>query len=115
MTKVSWLMPFAFVLAVCLTLGGQDRVKTSASWSGVIINSGCTADEAFVEADKCTENVAGTKLVFYDDTTRKIFNLEPQTQAAGHLGDAVTVYGTLDGNAIHVSSLQLLTSIEIGR
>jgi hypothetical protein len=26
------------------------------SWSGVIFNSGCTPDEAFAEAAKCTEN-----------------------------------------------------------
>ena len=81
------------------------------TWSGVIINSGCTADEAFAEADKCTDNVPGAKLVLYDDTTRQIFSLDPQTQAAGHLGDAVTVHGTLDGTTIHVSSLERLTSI----
>src|SRR5205807_9162104 len=76
-----------------------------------IINSGCTADEAFAETDKCTDNVPGAKFVLYDDTTRQIFNLDPQTPAAGHLGDAVTVHGTLDANTIHVSSLELLTSI----
>jgi hypothetical protein len=81
------------------------------AWSGIIINSGCTADEAFAEADKCTENKPGAKLVLYDDTTRQIFNLEPQTQAAGHLGEAVTVHGKLDATTIHVSSLELLTSI----
>jgi hypothetical protein len=81
------------------------------AWSGIIINSGCTADEAFAEADKCTDNVPGAKLVLYDDTTRQIFNLEPQTPAMGHLGDAVTVHGTLDANTIHVSSLNLLASI----
>jgi len=81
------------------------------AWSGVIINGGCTADEAFAEADKCTDNTPGAKLVLYDDTTRKIFSLEPQTQAAGHLGDSVTVHGTLDGTTIHVSSLERLTSI----
>src|SRR5438309_11670957 len=81
------------------------------AWSGVVINSGCTADEAFAEADKCTENTPGAILVLYDDTTRQMFNLDPQTQAAGHLGDAVTVHGTLDGTTIHVSSLERLTSI----
>ena len=46
-----------------------------------------------------------------DDTTRQIFDLESQAQAAGHLGDAVTVRGALEGNTVHVSSLELLTSI----
>ena len=87
------------------------------AWSGTIINNSCTPEEAFAEADKCTDNVPGAKLVLYDDTTRQIFNLDPQTQALGHLGDAVTVHGTLDEHTIHVSSLELLTSIglPIGR
>ena len=86
-------------------------MTNSGPWSGVIINSGCTVDEAFAEAAKCTENVRGAKLVLYDDTTRQIFDLDPQSQAAGHLGDSVTVHGQLEANTIHVSSLELLTSI----
>src|SRR5438094_10377737 len=93
---------------ISLLLQGQPLMTT---WSGVIINGGCTADEAFAEADKCTENTPGAKLVLYDDTTRQMFNLDPQTPAAGHLGDAVTVQGTLDGTTIHVSSLERLMSI----
>jgi hypothetical protein len=33
--------------------------------------------------------VPGAKRVLYDDTTRQIFDLEPQAPATGHLGDAV--------------------------
>jgi hypothetical protein len=111
MTKLSWIMPLAFLFAFSLALTGQRTVKTSGTWSGVIINSGCTVDEAFAEAAKCTDKLRGPKLVLYDDTTRQIFDLEPQTQAAGHLGDAVTVRGALEGTTIQVSSLGLLTSI----
>jgi hypothetical protein len=49
--------------------------------------------------------------VLYDDTTRQIFDLDPQDKAIGHLGDGVTVAGTLEGNAIRASSLELLTAI----
>jgi hypothetical protein len=83
----------------------------SGSWSGVIINSGCTAEEAFAEAAKCTEKVPGAKQVLYDDTTRQIYDLDPQTQALGKLGNSVTVQGTLEGATIRVSSVELLTSI----
>src|SRR5439155_598299 len=83
MTKLSWIMPWAFLFASSLALEGQDSVKTSGSWSGVIINSGCTVDEAFAEAPKCTDDARGAKLVFYDDTTRQIYDLEPQTQKQG--------------------------------
>ena len=111
MTKLSWIISVAFLFAFNLALAGQDSVKTSGSWSGVIINSGCTIDEAFAEAAKCMDNVQGTRLVLYDDTTRQIYDLDPQGQAVGHLGDAVTVHGALEANTIHVASLELLTSI----
>jgi hypothetical protein len=108
MRRLSLIFPLVSLFVANLVLSGQ---RGMTAWSGVIINSGCTADEAFAEADKCFENLPGAKLVLYDDTTRQMFDLEPQTQAAGRLGDAVTVHGTLEGKTIHVSSLQLLTSI----
>ena len=111
MKRLSSTMAPALLFAANFVLGGQQVMATSGPWSGIIINSGCTADEAFAEAEKCTDNVPGAKLVLYDDTTRQIFNLEPQTPAIGHLGDAVTVHGTLETNTIHVSSLEQLNSI----
>jgi hypothetical protein len=52
----------------------------SRSWSGVIINSGCTADEAYGEADKCYgKRRPGAKLALYDDTIRKSSNSTRKT------------------------------------
>jgi len=92
-------------------IAAQGQAGAAGPWSGVIINSGCTADEAFAEAAKCFEKAPGTKLVLYDDTTRQMFHIEPQERAAGHLGDAVTVRGTLDGDTIRGASVELLTGI----
>ena len=92
-------------------LAGQNNMANSGTWSGVIINSGCTVDEAFAEAPKCTESAPGASLALYDDTIRKIFTLDPQDGAQGRLGTSVTVKGTLDGATIHVASLEPLTSI----
>jgi hypothetical protein len=94
-----------------LAMAQQGSTANSGSWSGTIINSGCTADEAFAEAAKCTDSLPGAKLVLYDDTIRQVYDLDPQSQATGHLGDAVTVRGTLEGNTIRVASFDLLTSI----
>ena len=106
------IFTLAFVFAFGLALNGQSDNPNSGTWSGVIINSGCTADEAFAEAPKCTEkDVPGAKLVLYDDTTRQMYLLEPQDQAIGHLGDSMTVSGTLEGNTVHVTSLKMHTSI----
>jgi hypothetical protein len=96
---------------------GQNNMTNDGSWSGVIINN-CTPDEAFAEAAKCTEaGVRGSKLSLYDDTTRQVYVLDPQDQAVGHLGDSVTVSGTIEGNTLHVTSFKMLTAIglDVGR
>jgi hypothetical protein len=110
-TKFRFISILGLGLIASMSFGGQRDMIKSGPWSGVIINSGCTPDEAFAEAAKCTGKVPGGKLVLYDDTTRQIFDLDPQDKAIGHLGDGVTVAGMLSGNAIRVSSLELLTSI----
>src|SRR6201982_3760163 len=108
-----WTVTLFFVSG--LTLARQTEHANTGSWSGVIINSNCSPDEAFAEAAKCTEKDApGAKLALYDDTTRQIFILDPQDQAFGHLGDSMTVTGTLDGNTVHVASLKMHTSIGLG-
>ena len=38
-----------------------------------------------------------------------MYRLDPQEPAAGHLGDSVTVHGTLEGETIHVASLELMS------
>jgi len=91
---------------------GQTDSAKSGVWSGVVVNSDCTVDEAFAEAAKCTESRgAGAKLALYDDTIRAIYILNPQDQAAALLGESVTVQGTLQNNSIQVTSLKKLTDI----
>ena len=114
------LMVFLALLFFCSpTMAQEHSTDNSGIWNGVIVNSGCTVDEAFAEAAKCTDKVpsAKLKLVLYDDTVRQIYELDPPTHAAGHLGDSVTIRGSLEGNTIHVTSLERLTSIglEVGQ
>jgi hypothetical protein len=107
-----------FFFAGGVAMASQADRLNSGTWSGVIINNNCTADEAFAEAPKCTEkDVPGAKLVLYDDTTRQMYLLDPQDEAIGHLGDSMTLTGTLEGNTVHVTSLKMHTSIglEVGQ
>ena len=78
--KTLWLSGLAVLTVGGIVMSGQSGKGQSSSWSGVIINSGCTVDEAFAEAPKCTNDVPGTKLVLYDDTTRQLFDLEGLTR-----------------------------------
>jgi len=73
------------------------------------VYSSCDADEAFAESSECFTKARGAKLALYDDTNRVMYDLEPQTPAAGHLGDSVTVRGTLEGDTIRVASLRLMS------
>lgn len=106
-----YISALALLLAGIVPADTQSEQPNSGTWSGVILNSGCSVDEAFAEAAKCTEKLPGAKLVLYDDTTREIFDVDPQDKAIGHLGDSVTLRGALEGKTIHVSSLELLTAI----
>jgi hypothetical protein len=99
----------AFVCAVTPALTAQHQATSSKSWSGVLVSSSCNADEAFNESAECNKNVPGAKLSLYDDTTRVLYGLEPQEAVTTHLGDTVTVRGTLDDGTIRVASIELMS------
>ncbi len=116
MTHGCLMWSATLIFSLTLTVAGQSSPANSGPWSGVIISSTCSIDEAFAESAKCTaSNASGAKLVLYDDTIRKIFSLDPPTTAS--LGDAVTVHGTLDGDTIRGASVKALTSfgLDVGQ
>lgn len=110
--KINWVtkrfISFAgasLSLAV-LAFAGQNNPAKPGSWSGVLVTSACNADEAFNESPECFKNVPGAKIALYDDTNRVMYSLEPQEKVTGHLGDTVTVRGTLDEDTINVTSAE---------
>jgi hypothetical protein len=101
---------FLFLLALFsfapLTVTAQSNARNSSAWSGILVSSSCNADEAFFESPECSKAVPGAKLSLYDDTNRVMYVLEPQAKIAFHLGDSVTVRGTLDDSTIHLVSIE---------
>jgi len=95
-----------FLFLALLAVLGQENSSGPRSWSGTVVSSACNADEAFNESPECTKNVPGAKLVLYDDTTRVMYGLEPQKAVTAHLGDSITVRGTLADDAIQIASLE---------
>lgn len=87
-------------------LAGQSDGTKSTSWSGVLVTSACNADEAFNESPECFKTVPGAKLALYDDTNRVMYGLEPQEKVTAHLGDTITVRGSLDEDTIRVASVE---------
>src|SRR4029077_20289994 len=111
MNKHAWSGAFILLLGATLAIAGQSSNTDAGLWSGVIVNGSCSADEAFAEAAKCTAETPGATLALYDDTIRQVYALDPQDQAKHHLGDSVTVQGTLEGSAIHVASLHMFSEV----
>lgn len=99
---------FFYLIAVfsVATFAAGQSTENSGAWSGVVVSSGCNADEAFFESSECNRVVPGAKLSLYDDTSRVMYDLEPQEKVPFQLGDAVTVRGTLDGDTIHIASIE---------
>jgi hypothetical protein len=89
----------------------QNVATKSGAWSGILVSSSCNADEAFAESPDCTRDIPGAQLALYDDTDRVMYSLEPQESVHAHLGDAVTVRGTLRTDTIQVASV---TPMSIG-
>jgi hypothetical protein len=104
------------LLVVCIVsviplVFGQTNSSPLKSWSGTIFYSSCNADEAFAESRECLKAAPGAKFALYDDTNRVMYGIEPQSLAAGHLGESVTVRGSIsaDDATIHASSVELMT------
>ena len=108
MMKRALIYLLAIFPAVSLMMG-QTGNANSKSWSGTILYSSCNADEAFAESRECMKAAPGARLSLYDDTNRVMYDLEPRQLAAGHLGESVTVRGTLDDATIHGSSIELMS------
>ena len=108
MTKTLFLS-LAALLSVAALAGGQNNTTKSGLWSGTLVSSSCNADEAFAESPDCTKHVPGAKLSLLDDTDRVMYGLEPQESVSAHLGDSVTVRGTLDAGTIHLASIELMS------
>ncbi|HXJ12243.1 MAG TPA: hypothetical protein VNH19_08215 [Candidatus Limnocylindrales bacterium] len=96
----------AFLSLSSLGLARQNSPTKIGSWSGVLVTSACNADEAFNESPECFKNVPGAKIALYDDTNRVMYSLEPQDKVTAHLGDTVTVRGTLEEDTIQVLSTE---------
>ena len=92
-----------------LPVAVQNNARNSGSWSGILVSSSCNADEAFFESPECNKVVPGAKLSLYDDTNRVMYDLEPQDKVVFHLGDTVTVRGTLDGDTVQVASIERMS------
>lgn len=79
-----------------------------ARFSGIVTdqmcaNKGVKLDDAACAA-KCV--AAGSKYALYETSTKKVYVLDKQDDAAKFAGKTVTVRGVADGDTIKVNSIQ---------
>jgi|SRR3984885_1136038 hypothetical protein len=104
--KMRFLIAMAFGLFVAVMAMAADN-----SWTGYIADSKCGAKAANDSARQCTIKCVkqGAKYVFVNDGDKKVYTLADQDQdkVAEHAGHHVTVKGTIDGDTLKLSSIDM--------
>jgi hypothetical protein len=103
------------IILMVAGVGVAAQKKAAASkakaWVGYVTDSMCTSKgvKAMTNAEcvkKCID--AGAKYVLYDTYTKKVYQLDPQSDVAEHATHHVRITGTLEGDTIHVESVKML-------
>ncbi|MFZ0333927.1 MAG: hypothetical protein WAN10_05860 [Candidatus Acidiferrales bacterium] len=97
-----------------VTSGGFAAPKAAATatqwWGGYITDSKCAMNAKMRTNEACIKKCVsmGAKYVLYDTYNKKVYQLDPQSDVAEHASHHVHVYGTLDGDTIHVTSVKMI-------
>jgi hypothetical protein len=102
--------------AAFLFVGGMGfaapKAATTATkwWGGYITDGKCAMNPKMRTNEACIKKCVsmGEKYVLYDTYTKKVYQLDPQSDVAEHAGHHVRVYGTMDGDTIHVTSVKMI-------
>jgi hypothetical protein len=100
---------FVAGIAVALFSGALAMAAGDGSWTGYITDAKCGVKAAHEGARECTVKCAkaGEKYVFVNDADKKVYAIDDQTKAAEHAGHHVTVKGTVDGETLKLSSIDM--------
>ena len=105
------IMKVRFAVAVAATLfAGALTMAADGSWTGWISDSQCGVKGANEKAGECTTKCVkehGAKYVFVNDADKKIYVVDAQDKVAAHAGHHVTVKGTVDGETLKLTSIDM--------
>jgi hypothetical protein len=82
----------------------------AASMTGYISDSHCGAKGAKEGHEQCAVKCVsehGGKYVFVNDGDHKVYAIDAQDKAAAHAGHHVTVTGTVDGENLKLTSIEM--------
>ena len=101
---------FLFAASIGFAAPAPQAGTTTKSWSGYITDGKCATNPKMRTNEACIKKCvdAGEKYVLYDTYNKKVYQLDPQSDVAEHASHHVRVYGTLDGDTIHVTSVKMI-------
>ncbi|MBZ5529232.1 MAG: hypothetical protein LAN71_15200 [Acidobacteriia bacterium] len=102
--KIRFLTGAAMVL-----LAAGSMLAAETAMTGYISDSKCGAKGANEGAAECTVKCVkgGAKYVFVNDGDQKVYAIDAQDKVAGHAGHHVTVKGTVEGDSIKLTSIDM--------
>ena len=107
------IMKARFSMAIAATLfAGTLALAADNSWTGWISDSQCGVKGANDKpgtaecATKCVKE-HGAKYVFVNDADKKIYVVDAQDKVAAHAGHHVTVKGTVEGETLKLTSIDM--------
>jgi len=97
--------------AIAATLfAGTLAMAADSSLTGWISDSQCGAKGANDKAGECTTKCVkehGAKYVFVNDADKKVYVVDAQDKVAAHAGHHVTVKGTVEGDTLKLTSIDM--------
>ena len=106
-------MKVRFSAAVVAGLfAGALALAGDGSWTGYIADSKCGAKAANEGARECTVKCVkeGAKYVFVNDADKKVYAIENQEKVGDHAGHHVTVKGSMEGDSLKLTSVDMAAS-----
>jgi len=102
-------LPFATLPAIAVFAAALTASASDESWTGYIADSKCGAQAANDGARECTTKCvkAGAKYVFVNDGDKKVYAINDQNKVAEHAGHHVTVRGTVNGDTLALTSIEI--------
>lgn len=97
------------VATILALLVSAVTIASEGSWTGYITDSKCGAKAAHEGARECTVKCIkeGAKYVFVNDADKKVYSIVDQDKVADHAGHHVTVKGSLEGDTMKVTSVEM--------
>jgi len=104
-------MKLRFSMAIAATLFAWTlAMAADNSWTGWISDSQCGVKGANENARDCTIKCVkehGAKYVFVNDADKKVYVIDAQDKVAAHAGHHVTVKGTVEGDTLKLTSIDM--------